>query len=461
MSADDLFRTLLERWGPSKVTMDQGRLAPHLEEWRGRSVGHAPFLAEPASTEEVSELVGLCAEHGVPITLQGGNTGLVLGQQPKGEILLSTRRMDRIRSVDAAADAVIAESGVVLARIQEAAEAAQRLFPLSLGSQGSATIGGLLSTNAGGVHVLRYGMMRDLTLGIEAVLPDGRIVRDLNSLRKNNTGYDLKSLLIGAEGTLGVITAATLRLFPKPSGRTVAMAALNTPDDAIALLQRAKARSNALSAFELMNETSIRYTLPLPGIRAPFSTTPPWTALLEFERFGDEQDQLSEIEDILAASVESGVILDAVVAQTLEAAAAFWRLRETLPAGHRSVGRPSVNHDVSTPVSRVPEFMRRAGILIQTLSPGAEMIAFGHAGDGNTHLTAIAAEGASFDKAAISTAIHDLVADLGGSISAEHGIGVSRKDDFLRYKDPTAVAVMRSIKAALDPKGILNPRVLF
>ena len=317
MSALDALRDrLIGVLGPRGVITDAETLAPHLQEWRGRSEGHTPFMAAPASTAEVAAVVTACVEAGVAITPQGGNTGLVGGQIPQGEVLLSLTRMNRIRALDAAADALTVEAGVILASVQDAARAADRHFPLSLASQGSATIGGLISTNAGGVHVLRYGMMRDLVLGVEAVLPDGSVFHGLKALRKDNTGYDLKQLFIGAEGTLGIVTAATLRLFPRPRSHVVAMAAVETPEQALELLQHMRTETGALVAFEIMNRASVDFALTLPGVRAPFAAA--WTALLEFE--SPASDGLEEIvEAALNAAIDRGVATDAVVARSAQA----------------------------------------------------------------------------------------------------------------------------------------------
>lgn len=455
---DALRETLLARLGPRGVVTDANDLAPHLQEWRGRSVGRTPFMVTPASTEEVAHVVAACAAAGVAITPQGGNTGLVGGQIPQGEVLLSLKRMNRIRDIDAAADAITADAGVVLTALHDAAHGADRHFPLSLASQGSATIGGLISTNAGGVHVLRYGMMRDFVLGIEAVLPNGAVVHGLKALRKDNTGYDLKQLLIGGEGTLGVVTAATLRLFPRPKGHVVAMAALETPDQAIALLQHVRNATGALSAFEIMNRTSVDFATQLPGVRAPFAA--PWIALLEFES-AEEAGLEEALERVIGDALERGLATDAAIAQSSQAAADFWKLRESIPAGHRSVGAPQVSHDTSTPVSAVPEFLRRADAAVAALAPGVRTVAFGHAGDGNIHYTAIAADAdAPFPAEAIAAAVHDVARGLGGSISAEHGIGVFRREDLMRFKDPATLAAMRAIKQALDPHGLMNPRAM-
>ena len=456
-----LLEKLRPRLAAAAIVVDPATIAPHLEEWRGRTTGNTPFLLMPGSVEEVALIVRLCAEAGVAITPQGGNTGLVGGQIPQGEVLISLKRMNRIRGVDATADVITVEAGAILTNVHDAALAAGRRFPLSLGSQGSATIGGLISTNAGGVHVLRFGMMRDLVLGIEAVLPDGQIFHGLRSLRKDNTGYDLKQLFIGAEGSLGIVTAATLRLFPRPAGHLVAMVALETPEAALELLRRARDETGALAAFEIMNRTSVELAKNLPGVRIPFDPPSPWLALIEFESavaagFRDS------IETMLAGALDASVAQNATIAESEKAAANFWSLRELMSAAHRAVKTPQVSHDTSTPVSAVPIFLKAAGAAVERLSPGAQIVAFGHAGDGNIHYTAMAARPDSpFPADQISAAVHDAAYALGGSISAEHGIGVFRRGELVRFKDPVALATMRAVKHALDPKNIMNPRVLF
>jgi FAD/FMN-containing dehydrogenase len=452
---------LAARLGPKGLITDPAALAPRLTEWRGRYTGQTPALALPANLDEVVDLVKICVTHGVSLTPQGGNTGLVGGQIPQGEVLVGMTRMNAIRSVNATDDALTVEAGVVLTAVHEAAGGADRHFPLSLGSQGSATVGGLISTNAGGVHVVRYGMMRDLVLGLEAVLPDGSVLNGLKSLRKDNTGYDLKQLLIGAEGTLGLVTAATLRLFPKPAGHVVAMAALQGADQALALLHLIKQRTGALAAFELMNRLSVDLAVRhVPGVRDPFRLATAYLALIELESAAPGLEDLAE--DALGEALETGLVVDAALARSDAAVKDFWKLRESLPAGHRPEGAQA-NHDVSVPVSLVPYFLAEAAARVESLCPGAKIVAFGHAGDGNIHYSALqppAMDPAAFPAAAITDAVHELVVGLGGSISAEHGIGVSRRADFHRFKPPAQIAAMRAIKAALDPKGIMNPRVL-
>ncbi|MDZ4775471.1 MAG: FAD-binding oxidoreductase [Alphaproteobacteria bacterium] len=455
----DLLARLRTQIDPAAIVTDADIIAPHLEEWRGRGVGRTPFMLAPSSSEEVSTIVRLCGDAGVSITPQGGNTGLVGGQIPQGEVLLSLKRMSSIRTIDATADTITVEAGAILANVHDAARAAGRRFPLSLASQGSATIGGLISTNAGGVHVLRFGMMRDLVLGIEAVLPDGQILNGLKSLRKDNTGYDLKQLFIGAEGSLGIVTAATLRLFAIPAAHTVAIAAVTSPDHALALLQRARDETGALAAFEIMNRLGVELTTKLPNVRAPFEA--PWLALMEFES-AHAEGFAAGIEGMLASALEAGVIIDATIAPSEKAAADFWALRELMSAGHRAVNVPQVSHDTSTPVSAIPQFLRTADAAVERLSPGARTVAFGHAGDGNIHYTAIAASpDAAFPAEAISLAVHDAASLLGGSISAEHGIGVFRRAELARFKEPVALRTMRAVKRALDPDNLMNPRVLF
>lgn len=458
---NDLYEKLAARLGPKGFATDAATLAPHLVEWRGRYSGQTPFLATPASTEEVADVVRLCAAAGAAITPQGGNTGLVGGQIPHGEVLLSLKRMNRIRAIDALDDALTAEAGVVLTTVQDAAAEAGRLFPLSLASQGSATIGGLLSTNAGGVHVVRYGMMRDLVLGVEAVLADGRVLSGLKTLRKDNTGYDLKQLFIGAEGTLGIITAASLKLFPRPAEHLVAVCAVETPDHALKLLHRAKAGTGALAAFELMNRLSVDVTVKnVPGMRDPFQGAP-YLTLIEFESAAPSGLRAA-VEGVLADGISAGEAHDAVIAESETQARAFWSLRENISAGHRPEGA-QVNHDISVPVSAVPRFLASGADAISAACAGARIVAFGHMGDGNIHYSVMQPLGAdpdAFPGQELSDLVNRIAVDLGGSISAEHGIGVSRRDDFVRFKDPQAIEVMRAVKAALDPNRVMNPRAL-
>jgi FAD/FMN-containing dehydrogenase len=464
VSADVISR-LKAVLGPQGWSQDSDRLAPKLLEWRDRWSGETPLLALPKSTEEVAAVVGICAQSGTPITPQGGNTGLVGGQIPRGEILLSLERMRAIRGLDPLDDAIVAEAGVPLAVVQQAARDAGRLFPLSLASEGSATIGGLVSTNAGGTAVLRYGTMRELVLGLEAVLPNGEVLSGLKVLRKDNTGYDLKQLLIGGEGTLGVVTAASLKLFAVPASRATAMAGLAQAADAVALLARAKQESGGnIEAFELMGRMGVSFALKhMPGLREPLESAYPWYVLIEAissEPGGAE----AALERLLSSALEDGLAQDAAIAQSQAQAQMFWRLREDQSAAQKPEGL-SWKHDVSVPVSQVAVLLERAGAEIHKRWPRARIAAFGHVGDGNIHYNISEPEGGdpAFEagREPCARLVHDIVADLGGSISAEHGLGVMKSQDALRYKSPAEVQAMRAIRAALDPQRIMNPRVLF
>ncbi len=457
----DLYAKLANRLGPKGHITDAADLAPYLKEWRGKFMGNTPFLAMPASTEEAADVVRLCAEAGAAITPQGGNTGLVGGQIPLGEVLVSMKRMNRIRSIDAANDSLIAEAGVVLTSVQQAAADSDRLFPLSLASEGSATIGGLISTNAGGVHVLRYGMMRDLILGLEVVLADGRVLPGLKALRKDNTGYDLKQLFIGAEGTLGLVTAASLKLFPRPRAHLVALASVADAAHALHLLHRLKAATGAVAAFEVMNRLSVDLVVKNVADRRDPMPGAPMMALVEFEGASDIGFR-DAIENAFASAAVANVCGNVLIAENASQARDFWRIREDISAGHRPEGA-QVNHDVSVPVSQTPAFLDRANTAMERTCPGARIVAFGHMGDGNFHYTVMQPEGMSADRFpadALTQTVYEVATQLAGSISAEHGIGVVRKDDLIRYKDPQSIALMRAVKRALDPNNVMNPRVL-
>ena len=452
--------------GEGGWSQDPARLAPKLVEERGRWTGSTPLLALPRTVEEVAAVVGVCFESSTPIVPQGGNTGLVAGQTPQGEILLSLERMKAVREVAPLDDVLIAEAGVTLAGVHDAATVADRLFPLNLASEGSCTVGGLVSTNAGGTAVLRYGTMRDLVLGVEAVLPNGEVFRGLKRLRKDNTGYDLKQLLIGGEGTLGVITAASLKLFPRPVSRAVAVAGLATAVAAIALLARAKTESaGAVEAFELMSRQSVAFALKnIPGVREPLQDAYPWYVLVETVS-GEAGGAERAIERLLAAAIDDGLVLDAALAQSEGQAKAMWRLREDLSAAQKPEG-VNWKHDISVPVSKIPEFLARADAALLARWPGARIAAFGHVGDGNLHYNIAQPQGgdpAAFDRdrAAGADIVHGITMDLGGSISAEHGLGAMKTEEALRYKSPVEVEAMRALRRALDPKRIMNPRVLF
>ncbi len=462
----DVLSSLKAVLGPEGWSDDPQRLEGKLVEWRGRWRGETPLLVLPKSTEEVAAVVALCAEHRVAITPQGGNTGLVGGQIPHGEILLSTARLTRVREVSPADDCLIVEAGVTLLEAQQAADGADRLFPLSLAAEGTATIGGNISTNAGGTAVLRYGVMRDLVLGLEAVVPDGSVFDGLKRLRKDNTGYDLKHLFIGAEGTLGVVTAACLKLFPKMRSRAVAMAGVESPAKAVELLMRAKAETGGgVDAFELMGRPGLELVLKnIPGTREPLPSAHPWYVLIELAS-GEEGAAETGMERVLARAFEDELISDAAIAQNEQQAAAFWRLREDQSAAQKPEGA-EWKHDVSVPVSRIAAFIEEATAATERFYPGARVVAFGHVGDGNVHFDVIqpmGADGAAFSakRDEGSRIVHDITARYEGSISAEHGLGSMKSGEALRYKSRVQVEAMRAVRHALDPLKIMNPRVLW
>lgn len=443
-------------------------LEPWLTDWRGRYTGKALGLASPASTQEVAALVKLCAEHEVPIVPQGGNSGMAGGATPDKSgtsVLLSMRRMNAIRSLDAAAGQAVCEAGVILQTFQEAAEAADLRFPLTLGGKGSATIGGLISTNAGGTQVLRHGTMRAQVLGIEAVLADGSIFNALTALKKDNRGFDLKQLLIGSEGTLGIVTAATLRLLPAPRARATAWVGLSALPDARTLLRRIdRALGNTLEGFEIVPRHCLESVLAhLPDARAPMDDHHPWNALIECVAIeGDDAALREKLEEALAAAVEDGLVADAVIATNERQADDFWTLRDSISAAERALG-PAMQHDISVPVEKMPEFILEASPLIEAEFAGTRAVAFGHLGDGNVHFHVLAPQDAvpgEWEEAEgkkVSARVYDLVSAWGGSISAEHGIGQMKVADLKRLADPVALDLMARVKDALDPKGLLNP----
>lgn len=441
--------------------MDAESLEDVSTPWRGTYSGHTPFLALPTSTEEVAALVKLCGKHGVAITPQGGNTGLVDAGTPHGEITLSMRRMQAVRSVDAINNSLIIEAGAPLVRAQDAADDAKRLFPLSLGSEGTATIGGLISTNAGGVAVLRYGMMRDLILGLEVVLPSGEIWDGLSGLRKNNTGYDLKHVFAGAEGTLGIITAATLKLFPQVA-RVSAWVSCKSPDDVVNLLALTRDHAgDTVTSFEIIPANAIKMVQSeMPDVRDPNPSELPWRVLCEIS-MAREAHARDVMETALQAAFEAGLAEDAIIAETLTQAQSFWTIRESIPLCKRAYGT-AINHDVAVPVSQIPEFLEVTQKAICEVSPGAEIIAFGHVGDGNLHYSAcepIDAVNPVLNQQAdqITKIVHTEAMAFGGSISAEHGVGRLKRDELETIRSPAATAAMKAIKHALDPTGIMNP----
>jgi len=452
--------------GPGGWTEDPAEIAPWLTEWRNRWHGHTPLMLTPRSTEQVAAAVRVCAAHRVAIVPQGGDTGLVGGQIPYGEVLLSTRWLRAVRDVTPLDDAMTVEAGVTLLEAQQAAAAADRLFPLSLAAEGTATIGGVISTNAGGTAVIRYGVMRDLVLGLEAVMPNGEVFNGLKRLRKDNTGYDLKQLLIGAEGTLGIVTAATLKLFPVMRSRATAMVGLESAHAAVQLLARAKAETGGgVEAFELMKRIGMEFVLRnIPDSREPLEATPAWYVLIEMVS-GEPGAAEAGMERLLTHAFETGLITDAAIAQNDAQRAAFWKVREEQSAAQKPEGG-GWKHDVSVPVSRIADFLDEATAAVERFEPGARVSAFGHVGDGNIHYDVLCPVGGDHPAFLArwpegSRIVHDIVARYDGSISAEHGLGRLKTDEARRYKSPLEIQTMQAIRAALDPHRIMNPGVLF
>jgi FAD/FMN-containing dehydrogenase len=449
--------------GTKAVIVDGQALEPYRIEERRLFCGTCAAVVQPATTEEVAAVVRLCAAAGVPIVPHGGNTGLVGGGVPRGGIVLSTVRLNRIRALDAANRTITVEAGVILSEVQRAADEADALFPLSLAAEGSCRIGGNLATNAGGINVLRYGNARELVLGLEVVLADGRILSGLSGLRKDNTGYDLKQLFIGSEGTLGVITAAVLKLFAKPKVSVTALAALGTVEAALALFQRCNAAAgDSLSAFELISERALDFCLKhIPGVTPPFERPHPYAVLIQLASTRENDPLQEAAETVLADAFEAGIIEDAVLAASDAQAKALWRLRESIPEAQKAEGG-SIKNDISVPLSAVPAFIERASAAVEAAVPGIRVVAFGHLGDGNIHFNLSQPVGA--DRAAFMAAwdqleriVSDIAMASGGSFSAEHGIGELKVDVLRRYKSEVALDLMRAIKRTLDPKNIMNP----
>ncbi|MFO1502275.1 MAG: FAD-binding oxidoreductase [Steroidobacteraceae bacterium] len=461
----DIVAELRRLLGPDALTTAPDDLAPLLQDHRHLFQGRALALALPDSSHAVASLIAFCNRHRIAVVPQGGNTGYCGGATPDAQgkaLLLSMRRMNRIRAVDAEDFALVAEAGCTLAQVQAAAEAAGRYFPLSLGSEGTCQIGGNLATNAGGTAVLRYGMMRELTLGIEAVLADGSLFSQLSPLRKDNTGYDLKGLLIGSEGTLGIITAACLKLYPAVRTHATAWIALASATDALSVLALLRERSaDRLVTCELVPQAALELVLRhIPAARDPGVAPAPWYLLVELASSGDDElDAL--LEGALGAALQQRLIQDAAVARNGAQREDFWRLRESVPAAQRAAGA-SLKHDVSVPVARIPAFIERGAALVERQIPEGFLVAYGHIGDGNLHFNVnqrAGADPAAFAarEAPLKRAVHDLVASMGGSFSAEHGIGQLKVAELERYAQPAELAAMRAIKQALDPNGILNP----
>ncbi|MGX9430976.1 FAD-binding oxidoreductase [Bradyrhizobium sp. LeoA1S1] len=455
----DKFRAIV---GDKYAVTDAADIAPYLVEERNLFQGRSPLVLRPGSTAEVAAICKLASAHRIALVPQGGNTGLVGGQTPHhGEVVISLKRMDKIREIDTASNTMTCEAGVVLQVAQQRASDVDRLFPLSLGAEGSCTIGGNLSTNAGGTTALAYGVAREMALGLEVVLADGRVLNALSKLKKDNTGYDLRNLFIGAEGTLGIITAATLKLFPKPRAIETAFVGLKSPADALQLLSISQTEAaGSLTSFELLADIAVDFSIRHGiDIRDPLQSKHPWYVLMELSSPRD--DARDTLEVILAEGMEDGIVDDAVIAANLSQRQAFWKLRDEMSAAQKPEGG-SIKHDISVPVAAVPAFIEEANAAVVKLIPGARPVPFGHLGDGNIHYNVsqpIGANSADFLGRwhEVNTVVFDIVLRMGGSISAEHGIGVLKRDELPDVKDKVAIELMRSIKAMLDPLGIMNP----
>mgnify|MGYP004519292027 CR=1 FL=1 len=460
----DVLRPVL---GDKGVVTDRSLIEPWLVDWRRRFHGTSPAIIAPDTREGVAAAVSAAAAHGVPLVPQGGNSSMVGGATPPADgsaLILSLRRLSRVRSLDAGAGLVVAEAGVILADVHAAAAAAGRRFPLTLGARGNATIGGLVSTNAGGTQVLRFGTMRSLVAGVEAVLADGSIHDGLASLKKDNRGYDLDQLLIGAEGTLGIVTAASLRLVPAIAARGVAWAGVGSPDAGLALLRRLEASTSTIESFEILPAESLAAVLAhLPGARSPLAGEHRWHLLIEAVATDpDAEPPAGLLERLLGAALDAGLIEDATVAASETQAESFWRLRDSLSDAERATG-PAVQHDIAVPVDAMPRFMTEAAATVEARFPGTHASGFGHLGDGNIHFHVRAPAGADRTRwqaeegPPITRFVHDLVVAAGGTISAEHGIGQMKLAELERVSSPGRIAALRAIKAALDPAGLLNP----
>ncbi len=467
MTAHSIIERLAAAVGPQGLITDARDMEPYVVDWRGLIRGTTPAVVRPADTQQVAAVVKICAEARVPIVPQGGNTGMCGASVPHAdgrEIVLSLARMNRILEVDALNNTATVEAGCVLANVQQAAAETDRLFPLSLGAEGSCQIGGNLSTNAGGVNVLRYGNTRDLVLGLEVVLPDGRIWNGLRSLRKDNTGYDLKHLFIGAEGTLGIITAAVLKLFPRPKSTATAWTAVPHPEAALELLSLLRQHcGDRVAAFELISRNCLDLVLRhIPGTRDPLSATHDWYVLTDLSDSREGNVLRDELEQALAAAMERELLTDAVIAENQTQAQALWRLREAIPEAARAETGMLYRHDIAVAVSRVPAFISEAQSALERRFPGVNVICFGHLGDGNLHYNAYVAgrnrnDAAARDAHDVTEVVYDIVQRYQGSFSAEHGIGLFKVDDLQRYKSVVEIELMRTLKRALDPHNLMNP----
>jgi len=458
----DLIAKFRDIVGDKYAVTDAADIAPYLTEERDLFHGRSPLVLRPGSTAEVAAICRLANEHRIALVPQGGNTGLVGGQTPHhGEVVLSLRRLNKIREVDTASNTMTCEAGVILQVAQERAAGVDRLFPLSLGAEGSCTIGGNLSTNAGGTTALAYGVAREMALGLEVVLADGRVLNLLSKLKKDNTGYDLRNLFIGAEGTLGIITAATLKLHPKPRAIETAYVGLASPAQALKLLAISQSEAaGTLTSFELLSEIAVDFSIRHGiDVRDPLESKHRWYVLMELSSPRD--DARATLEAILAKALEDGIVDDAVIASNLSQRQGFWKLRDEMSAAQKPEGG-SIKHDVSVPVVAVPAFIERANAAVVKLIPGARPVPFGHLGDGNIHYNVsqpLGGDSAEFlDRwHEVNAVVFEIVLRMGGSISAEHGIGVLKRDELPQVKDKVAIELMRSIKAMLDPHGIMNP----
>jgi len=465
-SLPDLIERFAAIVGPAHALRAETDISPYVHERRGLWTGRTPLVLRPGSVEEVSRIMRLATETGTPIVPQGGNTGLVGGGTPDmsgTQIVLSLSRLNRIREIDVSSNTITAEAGVVLQALHDAADGVDRFFPLSLASQGSCQLGGNLSTNAGGIAVLAYGNTRELCLGVEVVLPTGEVLDDLRKLKKDNTGYDLKNLFVGAEGTLGVITAAVMKLFPKPRGKEVALAGLASPEAALALFERAERRAGAsLTGFELIGALPMEFALRhIPGTVRPLAEQWPWYALLEVSSGRSEEEAREMMEELLADAMEDGVVGDATLAGSIARQRELWLLRESISDAQRFEGA-SIKHDISVPIASVPAFIAKAAPAVASVCPGARIVCFGHMGDGNLHYNISRPEGGS-DEAFLelyrpmNKTVHDIVRSMDGSISAEHGIGRLKRDELAATAPAVGLDLMKRIKAAFDPAGIMNP----
>jgi FAD/FMN-containing dehydrogenase len=448
--------------GDKYAVTDAADIAPYVTEERDLFRGRSPLVLRPGSTAEVSAICRLANEHRIALVPQGGNTGLVGGQTPhNGEVVVSLRRMDKIRDIDTASNTMTCEAGVILQVAQQRAAEVDRLFPLSLGAEGSCTIGGNLSTNAGGTAALAYGVAREMALGVEVVLADGRVLNALSKLKKDNTGYDLRNLFIGAEGTLGIITAATLKLFPKPRAIETAYVGLKSPAQALKLLEISQNEAaGSLTSFELLADIAVDFSIRHGiDVRDPLTTKHPWYVLMELSSVRD--DARAALESILARAMEQGIVDDAMIAANLSQRQALWKLRDEMSAAQKPEGG-SIKHDISVPVAAVPAFIAEANAAVVKLIPGSRPVPFGHLGDGNIHYNVsqpVGGNTADFMNQwhEVNKVVFNIVLKMGGSISAEHGIGVLKRDELPDVKDKTAIELMRAFKAMLDPNGIMNP----